>query len=115
MPRIRDHHFLGARDLPRDVVHRHQERGVVGADQHQRRHRDPRQTIDHPGVLLRQHAARRSGQPQRAAVLAHADLVAAAERGEALGFQVVAALAGTLVPGVTGLIFFEARAGVEQH
>lgn len=113
VPGVRNDDLPCTRDLPRDVIHRRQERGVVGADQHQRRHPDRRQGVDHLRVLLRQHPPRRARQSQRAAVLAHADLVAAAERRESLGLQVIAALARALVPCVPRFVLFEARAGVE--
>ena len=110
-----DHHLRRAGDLARHVVGGSQEVGVVAADQHEARHRDRVQRCDHRVVALRQHAARRAGQAGRIAVLAHAHLVAGAERREAARIQIVRPLPRALVPRFARLGVAEAGAGVEDH
>ena len=70
---------------------------------------------DHRVVALRQHAACRAGQAARVAVLAHAHLVAGAQRRQATCIQIVRPLPRALVPRLARLGVAEARAGIEDH
>src|SRR5262252_8269786 len=67
-------------DLGRHVIGGGEEVGIVGADQHQRRHLDAVERLDHPVVLLRQHAARSAGEARGIAVARELDLVALVQR-----------------------------------
>src|SRR5271165_1680091 len=115
MPGIGDRYPRGARDLARHVVGGGEKMRVVGADQHQSRYADPVEPGNDAVVGLRQHAARRTGETARRAMLAGADLVALSECREPAGLEVAGALQRPLVPGAACLSFAKPRPGVEQH
>src|SRR6516165_11298613 len=88
---------------------------VVGADQYQGWHCDLVEPGNDTVVGLGQHAARRTGETPRRAMLAGADLVALSERRKTAGLEVGGALLCPLVPGAAGVGITKSRPGVEQH
>ena len=115
MARVGNHHLGRSLDLGRHVVGGGEEIRVVGAHEHQRRHLDAVERLDHPVVLLRQHAARRAGEAGRVAMAGQPHLVGAVERRQTARVEVGGALVRRLVPLRPRLVLLEAGAGVEQH
>ena len=99
VPGVGDRHLRRIRDLARHVIGGREKMRVVGADQYQGRHSDLVEPGDDAVIGLRQHAARRTGEAARRAMLAGANLVARAKGRDAACFEVAGALLRPLVPG----------------
>src|SRR6266404_5132933 len=76
MARVGNDRLGRALDLGRHVVGGGEEVGVVGTDQHQGRHGNRVERLDHAVVLLGQHAARRAGEALGVAMAGELHLVA---------------------------------------
>jgi len=97
VPGIVDRHSRRTRDLACHVVGCSEKMRVVGADQHQGRHGDLVEPGDDTVVGLGQHAACRTGEAPRRAMLAGADLVALTECDKPPRFEVPRPLLRPLV------------------
>ena len=106
---------LGAGDLLRHVAGTVEEGRVECADHDERRHRDRRQRIDHPGVVLGQHAPSGVHEPGRPTVPSARELLAAPERVETPGLERRRGALGHGVPLGPGLRPPEPRPGADQH
>ena len=112
----RDHGLLRTGNFRRHVIGGGEERRIVGADHHQRRHLDLGQHLDHPGIALGQHAARGAGEARRVA-MAHRRAFAAGgfQHIEAFALEAVGGVARALVPGLAGVVLLEAGPGVDDQ
>ena len=106
--------FVARRDLRRHVVGRGEEGRVARADEHERRHADRRQRVDHLACGLHEDASRREGEAP-GIVRAASDLARRRERTEPLGVERIGLGVGPSIPLRASLFAAVARTGVEEQ